>query len=300
MDIRRLEAFCKVYELKSFSKAGQDLLLSQPTISAHVSALESELKTQLFDRLGRIVMPTQAGDILYKYSQQAFAILDNALAEIHLLQERVAGDLVIGGSTIPAHYLLPGIMAKFTAKYPDVRIQLQVDDSQGIIDRILHGDLSVGVIGMTMDHPDLVFSPLMEDELIVVASHKMARLYKRDDNDNIVIGTKELCTWPWVMREQGSGTRKAFENALIAIGLDIRCLNIAVEVQTNQAVLQCVAAGIGLSVTSRLAAADFLARNELICVNIPKLRMHREFYAVYHGKRHFFPAMRYFVEFLER
>ena len=118
MDFRRLEAFSKVYELKSFSKAGTELFLSQPTISAHVSALEKDLGVQLFDRLGRVIMPTPAGEVLYRYAIDAFSCLEKARVEIELLQDRVAGELFVGCSTIPGHFLLPHLIARFSMQYP--------------------------------------------------------------------------------------------------------------------------------------------------------------------------------------
>jgi LysR family transcriptional regulator, transcriptional activator of the cysJI operon len=98
MDLRRLEAFCKVYELKSFSKAGQDLYLSQPTISAHIAALEDELGVPLFDRVGRGILSTQAGDILHRHALNIFEAVAQAEAEIQLLMNKVGGDLELGGA----------------------------------------------------------------------------------------------------------------------------------------------------------------------------------------------------------
>jgi DNA-binding transcriptional LysR family regulator len=118
--------------------------------------------------------------------------------------------------------------------------------------------------------------------------------------DTALIGTKEICTWSWLLREPGSGTRRAFEKGLMAIGLDMRCLNVAVTVDSTEAVLQCVRAGLGVSVTSRLAAQTFLERGEIVEVKVPFLEMNRSFYTVYHPRRHFFPVFRYFLEFLNQ
>lgn len=292
MDIRRLEAFCKVYELGSFSKAGQDLFLSQPTISAHVSSLEEELGVQLFDRLGRMILPTLAGKVLYRYSKEAFLSLENAKAEIQLLQDKISGDLVIGGSTIPAHYILPRILADFTKRYPDVQVELKVGDTAAVVDMVTRGDLILGVVGAEFDRPELEFIPLKDDQLVIVASPKLSRPLGK------VLGTKEICTWPWVMRERGSGTRKAFEKGLLAIGLDIRCLNISLTVESTEAVLQCVLSGFGVGITSRISAQAYIERGELVELNAPSLAIRRRFYLIRHEKRHIFPVTRYFIDFL--
>ncbi|EMG38259.1 transcriptional regulator, LysR family [Desulfocurvibacter africanus PCS] len=292
MDIRRLEAFCKVYELGSFSKAGQDLFLSQPTISAHVSSLEEELGVQLFDRLGRMILPTLAGKVLFRYAKEAFLSLENAKAEIQLLQDKISGDLVIGGSTIPAHYILPRVLADFTKRYPDVHVDLRVGDTVSVVDMVTRGDLILGVVGAELDRPELEFIPLKDDQLVIVASPNLNRPIGK------TLGTKEICTWPWVMRERGSGTRKAFEKGLLAIGLDIRCLNISLTVESTEAVLQCVLSGFGVGITSRIAAQAYIDRGELLELNAPSLAIRRRFYLIRHEKRHIFPVTRYFIDFL--
>lgn len=293
MDIRRLEAFAKVYELRSFSKAGQELFLSQPTISAHVSALESELEVRLFDRLGRNILPTQAAEVLYRHAQDAFASLATAKAEIQLLQERVAGDLVVGGSTIPAHYVLPAVLARFAKRYPEVRMQLRVGDSQGIIARLASGEELVAVVGASAEESDLTFEPLVADELVVIAP------VSRGESVGQSLAPQDLAAQPWIMREPGSGTRGAFEKGLERIGVDARSLNVALCVESTQAALASVRAGLGLTVTSRLAAGALLAAGEVREMSVEGLDMPREFYLAYHARRHQFPVTRYFIDFVK-
>ncbi|MDY7000747.1 MAG: selenium metabolism-associated LysR family transcriptional regulator [Thermodesulfobacteriota bacterium] len=294
MDIRRLEAFAKVYELKSFSKAAKDIFLSQPTISAHISALEKELGVRLFDRLGRSILPTQAAEILYKYAQSAFDSLAGAKAEIGLLQKRVSGELSVGGSTIPAHYMLPGILSRFLAKYPDVTTYLAIGDTGRIIDRVAGGDLAVGMVGAREDSRDLEFVPVLEDDLVVIAPPGTA------PGVDAEIKAKDLFDFPWVIREPGSGTWEAFEKALVPIGLDIRNLRAVVCVESTRAVLECVRAGLGFSVTSRLVARSFLESGEAVEVHVKDLAMRRGFYLAYHKRRYFFPVVRYFIDFVRQ
>ncbi|NDY58198.1 LysR family transcriptional regulator [Desulfovibrio sulfodismutans] len=296
MDIRRLQAFCKVYELKSFSRAGEELLLSQPTVSAHVMALESELGTRLFDRLGRTVLPTPAARILYQHSLDAFDRLENARTEILALTQRVSGELSIGGSTIPAHYILPERIAAFRAKYPEVTIDLVIGDTQEIIERVIEGNLSLGLVGAPSDHPDLACEQLMDDELIGIAPPDPTNPLVETEGG--VFDPDSLRKLPWVLREQGSGTRLAFENALRGQGMDIRELRVSILVHSTLAVLQCVKAGLGVSVTSRLAVAGALERGEIRQIPLPGLCIKRGYYRVHHAKRHVFPAMRRFLEVL--
>ncbi|THB67479.1 MAG: LysR family transcriptional regulator, partial [Desulfovibrio sp.] len=170
MDFRRLEAFCKVYELRGFSKAGLALGLSQPTISAHVAALEKELGVTLFDRLGREVLPTPSGDELYQGVTKAFSTLERTKASIDFMRDHVAGPLVVGASTIPAHYLLPRIMACFLQEHPEVHISMKVGDSRDVFNQVLSGQVMFGVAGMAHEHEELNCDPLLADRLVIIAA----------------------------------------------------------------------------------------------------------------------------------
>ena len=292
MDFRRLEAFCRVFELKSFSKAAQKLFLSQPTVSAHISTLEKELGVKLFDRMGRWILPTSAGEVLYRYSLEIFAYLDQAKAEIQLLQDRVAGQLFLGGSTIPAYYLLPSLLASFTENYPEVSINLSVGDTSTIADKVQDGSLMLAVVGDKDENTDLTYMPLCEDELILISHEKYAR-----KKQNLRID--ELFELPWIMRNPGSGTQHALERAMTACEHDYRQLKVSVLVESTQAVLQCVKAGLGVSMTSRIAAKDLINKKEVVELKCPQLSAQRNFYCIFQEKRYFFPVVRYFIDFLD-
>ncbi len=180
-----------------------------------------------------------------------------------------------------------------------MRVRLTVGDSQDITDAILAGELAMGVVGAHSTDPDLAFTPLVEDELIIVAAKKLPGIQDLCADGEPRISPDDIRSWPWVLREPGSGTRKAFETALADIGLDIRGLNTVIEARSHETVVQCAVHGLGLCVTSKLAVGQFLSKGELVAVDVPGLDMRRSFYIVRHAKRHVFPAMRYFMDFLE-
>ncbi len=292
MDFRRLEAFSKVYELKGFSRAAESLFLSQPTVSAHIAALEAELGVSLFDRLGRTILATAAGDVLYEHALKVFDAMHKARAEIQLLQDKVSGDLVVGGSTIPAHYLLPGVLSSFVEKYPEVTVRMRVGDSTDIIQQVAQGKLAAGVVGVELKQPELTYVKLLQDDLVVIASAGNVQHAQE-------MSLEKLVQTPWVLRESGSGTFKALEAALAKAKFDIRNLKASVVVESTQAVIRCVTAGLGVSITSRMAAEDYLNRGELREITIPGLSLQRSFYSVHHAKRSAFPTLRMFLEHLQ-
>lgn len=289
MDIRRLETFCAVFEHLSFSKAGEYLYLAQPTISSHIASLEKELGTLLFDRFARQVLPTQAGHTLYGYAQVMIQARQNASAEISLLMNKVTGRLRLGGSSIPGHFILPQYMGSFGAKFPDVHLSLDIGDTQGIERMVQEGAIDVGVIGGREDIPHLAYYEIARDELLLLCSaHGFS---EHQGNENLVPAAQ----WPWIIREPGSGTRKAMCSFLQSMGVVFDHMCIAASVSSTQAVLACIQAGLGISMVSSLAAHDPLSRKELKHVPVQGPNPRRAFYAVVHDQRAQFPATKAFL-----
>jgi len=293
MDVRKLEAFCKVYELQNFSKAGEMMFLSQPTISSHVANLEAELGVKLFDRLGRKVMPTQAGDVLYRSAVSIFENLKQAKASIEMLRDKVVGELQVGCSTIPSHNIMPTLLADFSKRYPQVSFTVHTSDSAEVIKKVAAGDWPVGIVGQKPDVDGLTAEVLLEDETVVVAASGAPWLPKTDTP----VSMKQLIELPWIMREKGSGTRSVLENALVNAGHSLQNLNIRCRVDGTCETLAHTLGGVGVSVTSRLASQGFIDSGVMTQLNVPELEGRRYFYLIYHSGRHMFPALKAFVDF---
>lgn len=282
MDLRKLQAFAGVYEWQSFSKAGKDLFLSQPTISTHVQSLENELDVKLFDRIGRTVMPTQAGEILHAGVQKMFKVMEETKADIHDLKNEVCGQVIVGGSTIPSNYLLPAVLSDFRRKYSQVCVDLRIGDSIKICQDVLSGELDFGIVGGFVDHFDLEHELLMKDVLYVISSPDLNLSLPVDKYP------ADLKKMPWVLREKGSGTRQAFENAMTDIGISLKDLKVSTLVQSTEALVRCVLAGAGVGVTSKLAAQKYVNSGELDVLAVPGLEIKRNFYIITHKRRTLF------------
>ncbi len=293
MDIRKIEAFSKVFEHASFSKAAKSLFLSQPTISAHVASLEEELEVALFDRIGRTVVPTKAGEILYQHARKIFEASELAINEIRKLHDRVTGRLEIGGSSIPANYIMPAYLAQFWQMYPEVVMNLHIGDSEEIASLVRENVLMLGVVGGIFPGTDLVYEPIARDELVLVMAPKIYIQYQHLDP------VEMLRKVPWVLREEGSGTRAAMDESLTTLGIDILSLNCVIMVRNAGAVARCLSAGMGAAITSAITVADALAAGHLVAIDIPGLIMERSFFIVFHRKRTLFPAAVKLIEFLK-
>jgi DNA-binding transcriptional LysR family regulator len=276
MDIHQLKVFISVFKNRSFSRASEELFLTQPTISDHIKTLEEEFACRLFDRLGRTILPTKEAETLYSHAveliEKAAAIKD---AVGHLKREP-AGELIIGASTIPGTYIMPSITASFRKKYPAVSFQIIISDSGGITEKVLAHELLLGITGTKPKNEHIHCTPVMEDELIVVSSPSLI-------HDNRM-KLKEMITFPMILREKGSGTLHEIERIMEGRGV-LENVNIAGVFGSTDAVKQAVKAGLGISILSRLSVADELKHNILKEIKIADLSMTRKFYIVTHRKR---------------
>ncbi len=292
MDLWRLKVFCKVVELKSFSKAGGAVHLSQPTVSSHVKDLEDHFECKLIDRLGREVAPTKAGQLLYKYAIKILTLEDDIEKALAEFQGKIKGHLTIGGSTIPGGYILPPLLGRFKEAYQDVTVTLIEGNTTEIIQDTIEGHIELGVIGAKAKETQLIQEKIMTDEmfLIVPGRHKWA-----------VVGTvsvKELVTEPFIMRAPGSGTRRSIEQVLDRAGLRLDDLNVVAEMGSTEAIRQGIKAGVGVSILSECAVADELDSGSLKRVALDEIRFKRALYLIVHKHRTRSPLCRAFIDFL--
>jgi len=272
MDLRRLEIFYRVLEEGGFTRAARAMSLTQPTLSEAVRLLEEELGTQLLNRLKREVLPTESGTLLQGYAKKIFNLRQEAVAELKSLMSGDHGSLILGGSTIPGTYLLPGMVAEFRARYPQIAVSLQLSSSVRVVESLRQHRLELALVGGKLRDMAIESIPCFGDELvlIVLASHKWAA---RES-----VAEAELLEVPLLLREQGSATRKLFEDHLKGHGYGLHPENLIAEVGGNEALKQGVLAGLGVGVISRLAIAGELQRTELCALPLEGGAMRRSFY----------------------
>ncbi|MBI4609782.1 MAG: LysR family transcriptional regulator [Candidatus Rokubacteria bacterium] len=293
MDLRQLEAFAKVAELGSFSKAAEALFLTQPTVSEHIRALEQELGVRLLDRFGRGAEPTKAGQLLLTYTQRILQLHRDARQALEQFQGRMSGELVVGASTIPGEYVLPALIGRFKEKYPDISISLLIGDTRQAVDWLLDGKVEAAVVGAQLPEAVLEYQELMPDELVVVvaSSHPW--------HGRKTVALDEVRNEPLIVRERGSGSRQTLERALGEVGLDLAAFRIVGEMGSTQAIKQAVKAGVGISLISKRAVADECRAKLLWCVKVQDLRFSRSFYLVTHRGRTRSPLAEAFLAFLQ-
>jgi len=288
MDIHQLRIFASVFKNKSFSKASEELFLTQPTISDHIRALEEEFDCRLFDRLGRTIIPTKEAEVLYSHAVEIVGKVNTIKEVIGKFKKEIAGELIIGASTIPGTYLMPPMMAVFQKKYPSISFQILIADSRGIVGKVSKHELLLGIVGTRLDNEQINYLPFVEDELIVVSSPSFIM--------NSKITLKELIKFPMVLREEGSGTRREAEKILEGKGVSHDSIKVAGIFGSTDAVKQAVKAGLGVSILSRFSVTDELKYKILKEIKLIDLQMKRKFYIVTHKKRTLPQAYKMFLE----
>jgi DNA-binding transcriptional LysR family regulator len=295
IDFRHLETFCRVAELKSFSKAADDLFLTQPTVSGHILSLERSLSLRLFDRTGREVRLTKAGEVFLRYASKIISSRKDLLNALSEFSQGIRGELSLGASTIPGEYLLPKLIGDFKRDHPHFTLSLKIADTKEIVQWVLQGDVEFGMIGGKLNHNLLHYEKYEGDEIIVVApfGHILTKKRKVDLSD--------LLKEPWITREEGSGTQMAVEKTLRKKGKSLKQFNGTIEMGSTSSVKEGVKAGLGLAFISEKAVEEELKKGLLSQVHIEGIDpILRQFYIVSHRGRTISPIGTHFLRFLHR
>jgi DNA-binding transcriptional LysR family regulator len=294
MDLWHLTIFKKVVDTRGFSSAARLINLTQPTVSSHMKELESHFNCQLVDRIGKTTVPTKAGEVLYSYASRLLSLYDEAETAMAQFLGNIRGQLAIGGSTIPAGYILPAVIGRFLSGHSDVRISLQSGDTKQIISDLLEYRLELGVVGARSERRRISQQILLRDDmrLIVPHDHKWA---KKES-----CSVDQLFKEPFIIRESGSGTLKSIQNSLQQIGKTSRSLNIVAEFGSTASVIQGIKNRVGVSILSPIAVAQEMENGLLKGLVIQGLDLRRAFYLTTHRDRTPSPLCEAFISFLKK
>jgi DNA-binding transcriptional LysR family regulator len=257
MDTRQLAAFCAVVERRSFSLAAERLGVTQPAVSLQVRALEKRLGTQLLDRSGRRVEPTEAGWRLFRGAQRLLALEEQLLDEVAAEADgSLGGELQIGASTGPAAIVVPLLLCGFQRAHPDVRVAFVVHDTQTVIDRVAARELELGIVGAARRHRGVRFEPFLRDEVILACppGHPFA---------GRTVAMDELSGEELIVMQEGAGVRQVIEDELRRRGVRLRDLDVRLQLGLQESVRSAVVAGYGVAFISRTAIEAELADGRL-------------------------------------
>lgn len=291
--LRELEIFSKVVELESFSKAAEKVFLVQASVSERIASLEQKVGTRLLDRLGRRVVPTAAGELLYKHAVLLLEGKATAQLEMERFLGLEQGDIAMGGSTIPGEYILPNVIGRFNQSYPHISVNLAIGDSSGIEKQVLSGEFELGVIGFESSQANLLCRKLWKDELVLAAppAHPWA---KRKH-----ISADELLQEAFILREEGSGTLKILDAYLqTSEAPGIAALKVMARFGSSTAVKEGIKSGLGLSILSARAIEADVKAGLLTAIKIKDWTISRHFFLIRNKLRIASPACQALLDFL--
>ena len=293
MDLWQLKVFTSVVKEKSFSRAGEAIFLSQPTVSSHIKDLETHFGCRLIDRMGREAVPTKAGELLYRYALKMLQLKAETEAGISHFLGHAKGRLTIGGSTIPAGYIIPRIIGPFNERYPDISLSVITRDSAEIMEKVFNGETEVGIVGAKANTAQIHQEKILKDDmrLIVPTDHPWA--------GKTSIHYTKLSTKSFLAREKGSGTWQAITDSMKRAGTHPDQLNIIARLGSTAAVVQGILNHAGISILSPIAVADELQQQRVFSIKIEGMDLTRHFYLTSHGKRTLSPLAQLFIQFIK-
>lgn len=291
MDTKQLQAFCEVVERKSFSQAAERLGVTQPAVSLQVRSLEKRLGTQLLDRSGRRVEPTEAGLRLYRGAQRLLALEEEIVGELaEDATGELAGTFEIGASTGPGGVVLSQLLCRFAELHPGLHIALSVFDTQTVVERVAERTLELGVVGAAPRHRGVEYEPFFHDTVVLACppGHRFA---------GRSVSLEELRGERLIVMQDGAGVRRMIEDELQRAGQKLRDLDVRLELGLQESVTSAVRGGFGVTFISRSSVENDLAAGTLVEARVSGLELEREIYLVRAAGRAETRAAREFVAF---
>jgi|RhiMethySRZTD1v2_1073278.scaffolds.fasta_scaffold14374_13 DNA-binding transcriptional LysR family regulator len=287
MEVRDLQVFISVAKHLNYTRAGEEVHLSQPSVSVRIKQLESQLGVKLFEQLGKKVALTEAGQLLVPYANRVIRAVEDARHAIEELQGLDRGSLRIGASTTPGMYVIPGTIARFKELHPRIDVHLGIRDTREIEDGVIRNEFDFGFVGGHLVGDEVDVLPWLTDELVLIVPprHRLAskKIVKRDD----------LVKERFIGRESGSATRATVADRLKEWEIQ---LETVMEMENPESVKKAVQSGLGIAFISKFAVETELKAKALAAIRIPKLAISRELKIVYRKDKHLSRAARAFIE----
>jgi DNA-binding transcriptional LysR family regulator len=270
MENFRLTVFRTVAAQASFRKASEVLHLSQPAVSQHVRVLEEELGVRLFDRSGQRISLTPAGKLLLKYAERSAHVLEEARAALAKLDGAASGELRLGASTTVSQYILPRTLGIFLKDNPKVTLSVVSGNTEKIVALLLKDSIMLGMIEGPPMTKEVHTEKFLEDRLVLIAPHS----HEWSGLPNVPLAS--LAEVPLLLREQGSGSRRIVEQAIRRAGLPLDRLRVEMELDSTEAIISGVEAGLGLGFVSEWAVGKALRLGTVSHLRVQGLDIRRD------------------------
>jgi DNA-binding transcriptional LysR family regulator len=289
---RRLQVFHTVAKQLSFTKAAEQLFMTQPAVTFQIKQLEEHFNVRLFDRAHGHIALTSAGELALTYAERIIALTQEMETRVAELTGKISGPLLIGASTTIAEYMLPRLLGEFKRLHPETQARLTVANTESIEHRVAEHSLDLGLIEAPSHNPNLVNKVFCEDELVMICTpgSSLASLAN--------VNPQEIAKQPYISRETGSGTRECIDDFFKGNQVNLDEINLVMELGSREAIKGAVAAGLGVAVVSATTVAKEVRLGELTAVPLhPPLR--RQLSLVYPPEKFRSKLLQAFLDFIE-
>jgi DNA-binding transcriptional LysR family regulator len=282
-----LQVFLSVSKHLNYTRAGEEINLSQPSVSVRIHQLESELRAKLFEQLGKKVVLTDAGQLLVPYANRVIAAIEDAHHAIDELQGLERGSLRIGASTTPGMYLVPQVVARFKRSHPKIDIHLRIKDTREVEDGVLNNEFDFGFVGGHLIATEVSAHAWLTDELLLVVSPDHRLRNKK------TVRKQDLEGESFIVRESGSATRATIVTQLQQANFE---LETVIEMENPESIKKAVQSGLGIAFISKFAIATELKAKTLTAIRVRDLTINRELKIVHRKDKHLSRAAVAFIE----
>jgi DNA-binding transcriptional LysR family regulator len=294
VNLEHLKAFYVTVMANSISKAAKQLHLSQPALSMQLQALEKELDSELLIRSTKGVQLTEAGEVLYDYAKTILSLKENIQRDIKNIHKNQ--QLLLGACTTVGDYALPCSLFLFKDKNPDISVHVEISNTPGVITKLINHTVRIGIIQGKPPGDEMEYMEIMRDKLLLVVQPQFWERLSAGESNSITL--EELKELPLIMREEGSGTRCYIEETLSEHGTSLDEFNIAVELNTPEAIKSSVTAGQGLSFVPEYTVKKELRIGHLKAIEVQDVDFTSHYYVAYLKDTKLRPHEKEFLDFL--
>ncbi|MBF0127577.1 MAG: LysR family transcriptional regulator [Magnetococcales bacterium] len=287
----RLRVFYSVAKHLSFTRAAEELYLTQPAVTFQIRQLEEHFNTRLFDRHHNRISLTDAGQLVFNYSDRILELYRETEKAINEMTGVTRGVVKLGATTTLGEYLLPRLLSGYHEGFPGVQVRLTVHNTRMVVRRLEDATIDVGMVEGPVNNKNIMVSPCMEDELVLIMApnHPMTKL------DEIPV--HRLKEYPFVSREEGSGTRAVITDLLGKFGVSYEQLDMILEMGATESVKAAVEGGVGFSIVSLISLRKELALKSLVIRRIKEGPLKRRLNFVYQKQKFRSKAVEAFLQF---
>lgn len=275
MQFKQLEIFKLIVEYGSFSKAGEALFMTQPSITSSIKKLEEELGCMLIDRSYKKITLTQEGNLVYKHAKNLLNQKNNLITDLGEISNLAHSELNIHSSSFGADVTLPTFLPGFIKKYPSTKISINITNSGETLNLIKSGAINIGIVGEKSNTKEISFKLISKNKLVLITPKSKEYNFK-------TIASKDLLSLPLIIRGKNSASLHVLYAALKQQNINKNDLNIVLEVDDNYLIKKLVSSGVGCSIINETSVST---TDNVIIVEIEDLDLDREFYIAYNNKR---------------